>query len=294
MGYAILMNSSFLQSPDWGKFQESVGVKTRIFQVGGESVQALVYTSPLGDFWYLAHVNVPLAIYEEIIKQAQAAKNVLFVRIEPQTSLLELPKTARLIKHRQPEFTVRLDLTKPLADIFANLHQKTRYSLRQAEEKNLRVSSEKNSEIFNSLLKETVARDTFNPHPQVYYEKMLACPLVEQITIFWENKPLASSIFIGFDKTYTYLHSASSSEHREAMASYWAQWSAIQQAKIKGFTTYDFWGVAPEGDEKHSLAGVTRFKIRFGGERYQFGQAFEIPLKPFRYWLFNFLKKIRV
>ncbi len=294
LGYDVPMNTNFLQSPEWGKFQEQTGVKTRFFEVLGNQVQALIHPTALGDFWYVAHADISLEACNQLVTKAKAEKNVLFIRIEPQTQLAILPKGARIVKNRQPAETVLLDLIKPVEEIFANMHQKTRYSIRQAEGKDLQISWEKNSNIFHELLTETAARDNFNPHPQEYYAKMLACPLAEQITIFLENKPLASAIFVGYQKTFTYLHSASSSEHRDAMASYLIQWTAIQHAKEKGFTIYDFWGVAPEGDENHSLAGVTRFKIRFGGMRYTFGQAFEVPIKTLKYRLFNFLKKLRV
>lgn len=286
------MNTSFLQSQEWGEFQKQTGTKTRVFTIAGNQLQILVYSTPLGDFWYVAQANVSSEVYEELANKART-EHILFLRIEAQTSLDKLPKNARLVKPRQPANTVLLNLTKSAEDIFASMHQKTRYSIRQAETKNLKISWEKNAAVFHTLMKETAARDNFNPHPQEYYAKMLACPLVEQITIYLENKPLASSIFIGYQKTFTYLHSASSGEHRDAMASYLIQWTAIQHAKNKGFSVYDFWGVAPEGDENHSLSGVTRFKIRFGGERYTFGQAFEIPIQPFKYWVFILLKKIR-
>lgn len=287
------MNTSFLQSQEWGKFQEQTGVRTRIFEVAGQKVQALIYSTMLGEFWYVAHVSLSNDACTELVAKGKL-ENILFLRIESQVPLLTLPKGAQIVKHRQPAETVLLDLNKTIADIFAAMHQKTRYSIRQAETKNLRVSWEKNAKVFHELLLETAARDNFKPHTEQYYSNMLACPLVEQITVYLENKPLASSIFIGFEKTFTYLHSASSSEHRDAMASYLIQWNAIQHAKAKGFEIYDFWGVAPEGVEHHSLSGVTRFKIRFGGARYAFGQAFEIPIQPLKYRLFNFLKKLRV
>lgn len=293
LGYAMPMNTSFLQSPEWGKFQEQTGVKTRFFEVVGQKLQAIIHPTLLGEFWYIAHASLPHDAYAELVSKGKS-ENILFLRVESQVPLVTLPKGARMVKHRQPAETVLLDLTRPVPEIFAAMHQKTRYSIRQAETKNLTISWEKNANVFHDLLTETAARDNFKPHPLEYYSQMLLCPLVEQITVYLENKPLASAIFIGYQNTFTYLHSASSSEHREAMASYLIQWTAIQRAKAKGFTIYDFWGVAPEGDEKHPLAGVTRFKIRFGGMRYQFGQAFEIPIQPWKYRLFNFLKKIRL
>ncbi len=288
------MNTSFLQSEEWGHFQEQTGVKTRFLALSQGKVLVLVHTTPLGDFWYIPHAELSLETCMEIKALAKADKRVLFIRLEPYASLPQLPVGACKVKNRQPAETVLLDLGKPVTDIFASMHQKTRYSIRQAETKNLHVSWEKNTEVFHELMKETATRDNFAPHPREYYDKMVNCPLVEQVTVYLENKALASAIFVGFEKTYTYLHSASSSEHRDAMASYLIQWQAIQRAREKGYEVYDFWGVAPEGDENHSLSGVTRFKIRFGGTRYKFGQAFEIPVQAFKYKIFNFLKKIKL
>lgn len=288
------MNTSFLQSPEWGQFQQQVGVKSQLLAVSGTQIQALIYPTPLGNFWYIPHADLSFEGYQELVHLAKKQKNIIFIRVEPQKPLTAMPAGAHVVKNRQPEHTVILNLNRDLPDILAAMHQKTRYSIRAAQEKKLSVDFGKNKQIFHDLMRETAKRDNFIPHPPEYYNHLIDCPLVEQITVSLANQPLATALFIGYKQTYTYLHSASSSLHREAMASYWLQWQAIGHAKEHGYSMYDFWGVAPENDEKHSLAGVTRFKIRFGGERYQFGHAFELPVKRWRYYVFIFLKKLRL
>ena len=101
----------------------------------------------------------------------------------------------------------------------------------------------------------------------------------------------------------TYLHGASSNEHRNVMAPYLLQWRSIQIAKKFGKTEYDFWGVAAPkegGKQFHTYAwgetdklnNVTRYKAGFGGTPISYPDAFEIPLKPFQYKLFQLAKKV--
>lgn len=278
------MNTSFLQSPEWAKFQSTMGARVKTVGLA----QIFVYSSPLGIFWYAPHVTD----WSEVLAEAKK-QGVLFVRFELFLPV-ELPKKAVLIKPRQPESTLVLDLNLSEIDLLGAMHQKTRYNIRLAEKKDLKVVWQGNPAVFNALMQETSKRDHFNAHSDEYYTKMLDCDLVEQGTVYLGDQPIASAIFIGYDGTYTYLHGASSNEHRELMAPYLLQWSAIRRAKQQGFKIYDFWGIAPEGVDNHRLAGVTRFKLGFGGTRKNFGQAFEIPLKPFKYRVFNFLKKIRL
>ena len=278
------MDKSFLQSPEWGAFQAQVGGQPKIIA----NVQVLEYATPVGNFWYLPHASRGEVLIPEAKKQG-----IVFIRVEPLVSG-PLPTGARPVKNRQPQNTLILDLTKSLENLLAEMHQKTRYNIRLAEKKNLKISWEKNPELFINLMKDTSRRDKFGAHSPEYYKKMLDCKLVEQGTVFFENQPIASAIFIGYEKTYIYLHGASSNEHRDAMAPHLLQWSAITRAKNNDFTRYDFWGIAPEDADNHPLAGVTRFKLGFGGQRYEFGQAFERPIKPFKYAIFNLLKKIRL
>lgn len=284
----VIMQSSFLQSPEWGAFQTQVGVRVKNFK----NLQILEYPSLLGNFWYLPQAKLDQTELELVTNEAKK-QNILFVRIELLAPIARLPKSAHLVKPRQPSATLVLNLKNSTEQLLAAMHQKTRYNIRLAEKKNLRVSWEKKSDIFIALMSETSARDKFGAHPTEYYQKMIAADMVEQGTVWLDNLPLASAIFIGYQNTYTYVHGASSNEHREVMAPYLLQWSAIVRAKNNGFEQYDFWGIAPEGVTNHPLLGVTRFKLGFGGERVNFGQALEIPIKPIKYMLFRILKKIR-
>jgi len=51
------------------------------------------------------------------------------------------------------------------------------------------------------------------------------------------------------------------------MPAYAAHWAAIQAARDRGCTEYDFYGYDPFGQPGHLYAGFSRFKKQFGGFR---------------------------
>jgi lipid II:glycine glycyltransferase (peptidoglycan interpeptide bridge formation enzyme) len=67
------------------------------------------------------------------------------------------------------------------------------------------------------------------------------------------------------------------------MATYALQWRAMQLAKEKGCTEYDFFGVSPQADPSHPLYGLYRFKTGFGGEIYHRMGCWDYPLDNRKY-----------
>ena len=284
-------SKSFLQSWEWGEFQASVGNTPRRFLVNDKPVQIFVHRLLVGVFWYIPQADLAVTDYELLVEFVKKENKIVFIRIESLSALPTLSSQAKVVKHRQPEHSLILDLNKKEEDLLTQMHSKTRYNIRLAEKKNLIISWEKNAIVFNQLLTETSRRDKFGAHNNDYYEKMLKCNLTEQVTVYLDDEPLASAIFIEYGETYTYLHGASANAHRETMAPYLLQWSAILRAQEKGFKIYDFWGVAPENAEAdHPWSGITRFKSGFGGTRLTHGQAFELPIRKLPYKIFLFLK----
>ena len=93
-----------------------------------------------------------------------------------------------------------------------------------------------------------------------------------------------------------YFYGASSNEHRNLMAPYAVQWSAMQWARTKGCTSYDLWGVpdyeleylesefAQKNDE---LWGVYRFKRGFGGALIRSIGAWDLVYNPIFYLIYQ-------
>ncbi|PIR03275.1 MAG: hypothetical protein COV60_01225 [Candidatus Magasanikbacteria bacterium CG11_big_fil_rev_8_21_14_0_20_43_7] len=295
--------SEFLQSWEWGEFQATVGNRPIRVSVGGLMIQGFVHSLPLG-MAYVYWPRISIIEYRMLGKNISnfLEKKLVFFRIES-IERPDIPHSIFYIQNRQPQHTLILDLAKSEDELLADMHSKTRYNIRLAEKKGVEIREEKNREWFWKLNEETTQRDGFKSHGKVYYETMLELPIVHQLTAFFEDKPIASQIYIGWNGRCTYLHGASSNEYRNLMAPYLLQWESIKIAKKFGNTEYDLWGVAApkehgkrfhnySWDETDKLSTVTRYKAGFGGTVKSYPDAFEIPLRPALYRLFQLAKRV--
>lgn len=311
----------FPQSSEWGDIliSEGKGVERLAVMDGGETVleaQIVYMLLPFG--WKYAFCPKGPVMKEQGIKNKEqifnsltnyfAKKRCVFFRFEP--SLLLTPYSLLLKTHDiNPRATTVLDLGKSLEELLAAMHAKTRYNIRLAEKKGLRVSREKNMEVFWNLMKETGKRDGFSLHEKKHYEHVFDSPAVDQITVYSGETPVAVGVFIGVGDTYTYLYGASDYEHRQLMAPYLVQWEGIRDGKQRGFREYDFFGIAPrkeirnkkqeireeeyEYDGGHQYAGVTRYKLGFGGETREVPGTFDLIISPVKYRMYQLLRRAR-
>ncbi len=215
----------------------------------------------------------------------------------------------RRVKAVQPPATLLLDLRQSIDDLLGSMHHKTRYNIRLAERKGLRVQYGKNLDIFWYLSKETGERDGFRLHPRSHYEAVLMSPASEQITVYQGEKAVASAICFCAHGVYTYLFGASSYEARSLMAPYLVQWSAIKRAYELKAQWYDFYGVAPTKkmpeatvvvssleytyDEQAREAGYTRFKVGFGGNIVLTPGTWDVVFRPVLYRWYMIIKRAR-
>lgn len=82
------------------------------------------------------------------------------------------------------------------------------------------------------------------------------------------------------------------------MAPYLLQWKMMQYAKKNNCETYDFLGIAPETEnggfvKTHPYAGITEFKLKFGGYRKTYYPGREFVLNSFWHPVYRSMKKIR-
>lgn len=209
-----------------------------------------------------------------------------------------------------PRATTILDLSKSEGELLSAMHEKTRYNIRLAERKGISVTPEKNFAEFRRLLQGTSERDAFRPHPARHYQNILASELSVQFNALADNKIIAALIGVRFGNTFTYLFGASDYAHRSLMAPYLLQWEAIKFAKQWRYRYYDFFGIAPgqpaspsagqpsarfrhEYDLNHQYAGVTRFKLGFGGSIQEAPGTYDLIISPGKYKMYQLLRSIR-
>jgi lipid II:glycine glycyltransferase (peptidoglycan interpeptide bridge formation enzyme) len=215
--------------------------------------------------------------------------------------------------HYQPENTLVVDLRGSEEDILAQMKAKGRYNIKLAEKKGVEVIEVGVGEIglkegvaaFHNLLKETTERDKFGGHTANYYLKMLEILGPERAKLYlarYEGEIIAGVLVTFFGDLAIYYFGASGNRHRNVMAPYLLQWRAMLEAKKRGCRWYDFLGTAPlkEGadgeftyDEGHEWAGVTGFKLKFGGEKVDFYPGAEKVYDKLIYWAMKMRKRVR-
>lgn len=307
--------NNFLQSWDWGDVLIAEGKRVERLAVveGGQVLaQAQIVYTPIFFGWQYAFCpkgpvvselgkkNDEAGVYEAIVNYLQK-QNCIFFRIESISLANDLKFFIKKSIDINPAATLVLDLTKTEDELLANMHSKTRYNIHLSEKKNMVINKDKNLEVFWELMNKTGSRDKFGLHHKEHYAKVLQSPIIYQLTAYEKNVSVATAVFSRFGSTFTYLYGASDYEYRNLMAPYLLQWEGVKIGKGFGCKQYDFFGVAPkqsvgdsyEYDPKHQYAGVTRFKLGFGGVSQQAPGTFDLVINKNKYRAYNILRKLR-
>lgn len=309
-------NSQFLQSWQWGEFQKQAS--GAVWRVGVEENGILVASAKLvkkqlpikKNYFYCGRgpiiaENPPAGLKAENIlnflfngiEKIAKGEGAMFLRFEPACPKFKFAFSAlnfQIFKtiDVQPSKTLILDLTKSEDEILKQMRQKTRYNIRLAEKKGVKIveAGADRFEEFWQLLSTTGDRDEFNLHGRSYYQAMLKMEsdFVKLSFAEYRRKALACSLVIFFGDTATYIHGGSSDENREVMAPYALQRHNIKLAKKSGCEYYDFHGI----DEK-KWPGVTRFKAGFGGRIVEYPGTFDLVYDEGWYSIYKMVRKIR-
>lgn len=204
----------------------------------------------------------------------------------------------------QPPDTVLLNLEQSEDELLAGMKPKWRYNIRLAQKKGITIKESlgEDFEIFWKLYLETAKRDAIAIHSKAYYESVFkkqedaagTLPQAKLWTAWYNKEPISAIITVYYNKRATYLYGASSNEHRNVMAPYLLQWSAIMDAQRNGCTVYDMYGISPKEDPEHPMAGLYRFKTGFGGTIRHYAGCVDIPVQMLSYKIFAVAEKARL
>jgi len=248
--------------------------------------------------------------------------NTVFIRFDPpwfienplksSSEPAELPPAPFLRSGAdiQPPDTVLLDLTRPMEDIIADMKPKWRYNARLALKKGVTVrrAGAEEAGVFYSLLEETARRDGIAIHNIDYYRTLLeygrqtnnstiqnpqALPKTSLYLAEHEGDVLAGIVTLFRGREAVYLYGSSSDKKRSLMAPYALQLKAIEDAKEAGCVIYDLFGIPPDEDPSHPMAGLFRFKTGFGGSIVHRPGSWDYPCRPLIYSLFRRAETLR-
>ncbi len=181
----------------------------------------------------------------------------------------------------------------------ADFHQKTRYNIRLAEKKGVKIienGTKDDLTVFYHVLQETCERDKFLVRSYQYFEDLfdyLVPPGYARLFLAkLRDKVIAGALLLKLGDKAWYLYGASSNEDRNAMPNYLIQWTMIKWAKNHGCTMYDFRGVPGKLAQDNPLYGLYRFKKGFSGEFTEFIGEYDLVYQPGAYWFYHTLEPV--
>lgn len=322
-------NTIFVQSPAYVNFYQSMGEEGRIWGVYNEANELVAGTLLIsvharrGNFWLLPYGPIIaqknsqsdweniFSFLTEALKKEAAKAGLDFVRVSPfwpisnQTAWNSLKKNkfVRSPLHILAENTWLLDITPSEDDLLKNMEKNHRSLIKRCAKEGVRVEISTDLEAveqFNRMHDETAKRHNFHRFPDGYVRKefnALAPQNAAVIRAYLPDGTLdAVGIFMFYGTMSCYRHAASLMSNKHLPTSYAVQWAAIQEAKKRGCTVHNFWGIAPAGAEKnHPFYGITHFKKGFGGYELDLIPCHDLPvsLKYYFTWLIEKVRSIR-
>ena len=306
-----------LQSFEWGSFREKTGIKViRKILNNKKAFQMTIHKVPFlkTSIGYLPKGDMLSKDLLDELKQTGKENGITFVQLEPNVQAISNFKFQISNLGLHPSFhplftkyTFVLDLTNSEDELLKNMHQKTRYNIRVAQRNGVTVSQESSNKAFEAYLNltsETTRRQKFYAHDRDYHLKMWETlggqefnPEKLQAHLLlarYKEKALTAWVLLTFKDTLYYPYGASSTQHREVMASNLLMWEAIKFGKKLGLKRFDMWGaLGPNPDPKDPWFGFHRFKEGYGPKLVEFEGSFDLVINEASYKALDLADKAR-
>jgi len=299
-----------LQESNWGELKTGFGWQVVRVRSGLDAGAQILFRKLPGGFSFGYIPKGPIGarwtdLWHEVDRLC-IQKRAVFLKVEPDAwepvsfnMRMELEGFVPGVTI-QPRRTLLISLEGDEQDWLMRMGQKTRYNIRLAQKKGVRVEQSDDIKAFYGLMKQTGERDNFGVHSQEYYRgafelfsKKQQCAL---LFARYEKKLLAALMVFASGSRAWYFYGASSDLERQRMPAYLLQWEAMRWASSRGCLSYDLWGV-PDYDEDElesqftkrsdGLWGVYRFKRGFGGRLVRSVGAWDKVYQPklYRFYL---------
>lgn len=303
-----------LQSWEWGEFREKTGVKVirlGVFEKNKlvKAYQVTVHNIPKTSMnvAYFPKGDVPDEMMLTSLKKIGKENNCLCIKLELNVIANEsvrkylLDQGCREGRPLFTRYTFQLDLGKSEAELLTGMKPKTRYNIGVAQRYGVEVTEDNSPqavEEFVRLTAETTKRQGFYAHDEKYqrlmWEGLAPVGIARMLVARWQGKVLAAWVVFVFNGVIYYPYGASSSQHREVMASNLMMWEVIRLGKKLGCKTLDMWGaLGPEPNEKDPWYGFHRFKEGYGGQLIEFVGSFDLVLRSGWYRLYRIAEELR-
>lgn len=301
-----------MQSWQWGDFRISTGTPLvrygifnkdkldRAFQI---SFHKIPFTSQY--VGYLPKGPLPDKELASALEIIASEKNCAFIKLEPNILSGTEPFTIypSFLPSPKPLFTKYnfiIDLSLDENTLLKNTHPKTRYNIKLAQKKGVKVlekSDDKSFEQYLELYFQTTKRQGYHGHNRDYHKKVWEVlkkeEMVRLLIAYYKNEPLTAWMLFNFKDILYYPYGGSSQNYREVMASNLIAWEAVKLGKKLGLKKFDMWGaLGPDADPKDPWYGFHRFKQGYGGELVEYIGTFDLVKNQALYFIFTSIDKL--
>jgi len=300
-----------LQTWEWGEGRKETGVE--ILRLGEYKNDKLInvflltfHKIPKTNYkiGYLPRSTIPSKEVLNFLLNYAEKNKIIFIKIEPNEQKLETQIIdKRLVRSAHPLFptwTQVLDLNRSEEELLKSFHSKTRYNIRLAERKGVKIrelSSDKGFEIFSKLYFDTCKRQKYFGHTPKYHKIIwnnLKKNISHVLIASYDDVPLAAYELFYFKNKLYYPYGGTSVEYRNIMPSNLLMWEAIKLGKKLGAKEFDMWGsLGPNYDPTDPWSGFTRFKEGYATKFTEFIGSYDLVANKNLYYLYNFVYQLR-
>lgn len=267
------------QTPQWGKYLESIGWET--VMIG--HTQVMIRKFP---FLNISMIKIQHAFGPFPFKEIDAVarrKKALVVLIEPHTVGFN---ERQFIRHGfiQSKMllaftaTIKIDLTKNKEELFKSLSENARRNIKKAQKEKLEIKTYpmKNAknwqyfDVFYDLLKNlTKMKKFYVPPREEYFKKMTAFKDASLLMFAYEdNKPIAVVWYAYFGNVIAYFQTGITKRGYETLANYLLVWEGFELGQKLKKSVFDFEAIFDSRFPKNYLKHMrySEFKKRFHGD----------------------------
>lgn len=196
-----------------------------------------------------------------------------------------------------PTKSLRIDLTRSLEKTLGQTKKETRYSIRKAVQKGVRIQrirKAKDLKIFYDSWKEAESGkyppakvlncpgflNLLSPNPPLSIRSLrhlfeaFGDKAVFLIAGQGKNRPVAGAITLLSNDSAHYYRAFTSKKGRKCFAQYLIVWESIREAKKAGGSIFDLEGIYDPRFPARNWKGFSRFKKSFGGQKTEYPGCF--------------------
>lgn len=241
------------------------------------------------------------------IRRAGQKTGCAFVRVRPQLPLSD--ESMKLMRElglrRAPmylsvEYAGILDLTKSKEEVLMGASQGFRRKLRKAEKADIEITATAEKwaiEEFCRLEKLHAERQGYVAFSTSFLTKQFeAFAKNGEVLIYTARKDgetLAQNFIIFYGEEASYHYGVSSQLGTKYSAAPLLHMAAMDEARQRGCTRYNLWGIVSKDETSHRFYGVSEFKRSFGCEEFKYTLAHDMILNRTKYQVTKLVENTR-